>query len=125
VTEASTSVQRALIAAQAATAKQATDTVVLDVGDVLSIVDYFVVTSASNTRQVKTIAEEIEDQIRLAGGPGPIRTEGLADATWVLLDYGDVVIHVFLQETREFYDLERLWGDVARLEWEDAAAKVD
>jgi ribosome-associated protein len=125
VTEASTSAQRAVIAAQAASAKQATDTVVLDVGDVLSIVDHFVITSASNTRQVKTIAEEIEEQIRLAGGPGPIRTEGLADATWILLDYGDVVIHVFLQETREFYDLERLWGDVDRLEWEDAAARVD
>jgi ribosome-associated protein len=125
VTEASTSAQRAVIAAQAASAKQATDTIVLDVGNVLSIVDYFVITSASNTRQVKTIAEDIEEQIRLAGGPGPIRTEGLADATWILLDYGDVVIHVFLQETRDFYDLERLWGDVARLEWEDATARVD
>ena len=84
----------------------------------LSIVDWFVVTSASNARQVRTIAEEVEEQVKLAGGPGPIRVEGLDDATWVLLDYGDVVVHVFLAETREFYDLERLWRDVSRLDWE-------
>jgi ribosome-associated protein len=107
-----------VIAARAAADKLGTDTVVLEVGEVLSIVEYFVVTSASNTRQVRTIAEEVEDQIKAADGPGPIRTEGLDDGHWVLLDYGDVVVHVFLDETREFYDLERLWSDVGRLDWE-------
>lgn len=97
----------------------------LDVGDVLSIVDYFVVTGAPNTRQVRTIAEEVEHQVKVAGGPGPIRVEGMDDATWVLLDYGDVVVHVFLQETREFYDIERLWADVGRLDWEAVAAVGD
>ena len=95
---------------------------VLEVGEVLGIVEYFVISSASNTRQVRTIAEDIEDQVKAAGGPGPLRVEGLSDATWVLLDYGDVVVHVFLAETREFYDLERLWRDVGRLDWEEEAA---
>ena len=107
-----------MLAARVAADKLGLDTVVLQVGDVLSIVEYFVITSASNQRQVRTIAEDVEEQVKRSGGPGPLRVEGLADATWVLLDYGDVVIHVFLQETREFYDLERLWSDVGRLDWE-------
>jgi ribosome-associated protein len=110
--------------ARAAASKLGTDTVVLHVGDVLSIVEYFVVTGASNTRQVRTIAEEVEDHVKLHGGPGPIRVEGLKDGTWVLVDYGDVVVHVFLDETREFYDLERLWRDVPRLDWEAEPAAV-
>lgn len=100
---------------------------VLEVADVLSIVDYFVISSASNTRQVRTIAEEIEDKVKEAGAPGPLRIEGLADSHWVLLDFGDVVAHVFLDETREFYELERLWADVPRLDWEvspDAGAQA-
>jgi ribosome-associated protein len=76
-----------------------------------------VITSAPNTRLVKTIADEVEEQVRLAGGPSPLRIEGLTDRTWVLIDYGDWVVHVFLDETRAFYDLERLWNDVPRLDW--------
>jgi ribosome-associated protein len=96
--------------------------VVLEVGAVLSIVEHFVITGAPNGRQVKTIAEEVEDKVRAAGGGSPIRVEGLSDATWVLIDYGDVVVHVFLDETRSYYDLERLWGDVPRVDWESVAA---
>ena len=88
----------------------------------LSIVEHFVITSAPNGRQVKTIAEEVEDKVRAAGGGSPIRVEGLSDATWVLIDYGDVVVHVFLDETRQFYELERLWGDLPRLSWEDSSS---
>jgi ribosome-associated protein len=109
-----------VLAARAAADKLGTNTVVLEVGDVLSIVEYFVITSAPNTRQVRTIAEEVEEQVKLVEGTGPIRVEGLSDGTWVLLDYGDVVVHVFLDETREFYDLERLWRDVGRMDWEQA-----
>jgi ribosome-associated protein len=109
-----------VLAARAAADKLGTNTVVLEVGDVLSIVEYFVITSAPNTRQVRTIAEEVEEQVKLVEGVGPIRVEGLSDGTWVLLDYGDVVVHVFLDETREFYDLERLWRDVGRMDWEQA-----
>jgi len=113
----------AILAAQAASSKKATDPVVLAVGDVLSITDFFVIASGSNPRQVRTIAEEVEEQIRFAGGPNPLRIEGLDDLHWVLVDYGEFVVHVFLQETREYYELERLWSDVPVVEWESAASR--
>ena len=108
-------------AAQAASAKGGDDTVVLEVGSVLAITDAFVITAGRNGRQVKTIAEEVEARLKADGGISPLRVEGLGDGQWVLLDYGDLVVHVFLDETRAFYDLERLWSDAPRLEWEDAA----
>ena len=111
----------AALAAEAASSKQATDIVILSVGEVLSIVESFVIASAPNTRQVATIAEEVEQRIKDAGGGGPFRVEGADDNRWVLLDYGDVVVHVFLQEVREFYELERLWSDVPRQTWEATA----
>ena len=95
---------------------------VLDVGAVLVIAEYFVITSGGNPRQVRTIAEEVEKQIADAGGPRPRRIEGLQDLRWVLMDYGDLVVHVFMQEARDFYELERLWGDVPRVSWEAGAA---
>ena len=94
---------------------------ILQVGEVLAIVDVFVITSAPNTRQVATIAEEVEDRIKAAGGGGPLRIEGTDDNRWVLLDYGDIVVHVFLQEVREFYELERLWSDVPQQRWVETA----
>ena len=114
--------QRAVVAARAADDKQGADTVGLDVGEILAIADWFVITSGSNPRQVRTIAEEVEAQVKAASGDGPIRVEGMDDARWVLLDFGDVVVHVFLEEVRAFYELERLWGDVARLDWEPEPA---
>jgi ribosome-associated protein len=112
----------AVAAARAADAKQATDVIVLEVGEVLAITECFVIASAGNTRLVRTIAEEIEEQVGAAGGPRPLRVEGLSDLHWVLLDYGDFIVHVFLQETREYYELERLWGDVPQVEWSEGAA---
>lgn len=117
-----TSERWAQLAASAAASKKATEPVILFVGDVLAITDAFVIASASNTRLVRTIAEEIEVQITAAGGPKPIRIEGLDDLHWVLIDYGAFVVHVFLQETREYYELERLWADVPRIDWEETAA---
>lgn len=105
------------MAARAADDKQGSDIVALDVGGILAIVDWFVITSASNARQVRTIAEEVEEQVKRQSGDGPLRVEGMDDARWVLLDFGDVVVHVFLEEVRAFYELERLWGDVPRLDW--------
>jgi ribosome-associated protein len=102
------------VAANAAAAKTSDDVVVLSVGDVLGIADAFVITSANNVRLVKTIVEEVEQQVKEAGGPAPRRIEGLAEAQWVLMDYGDFVVHVFLDEVRRYYDLERLWSDVPR-----------
>jgi len=95
---------------------------VLEVAEVLALCGWFVIASAGNDRQVKAICDEVEAQIRDAGGPKPKRIEGLDSRQWVLMDYGDVVVHVFLQDVREFYDLERLWADVPRLEWADDAA---
>jgi ribosome-associated protein len=118
---AATSRDRARLAAAVADDKRGLDTIILDVGDVLAICELFVVTSAPNTRLVRTIAEEIETRIREAGGGSPLRVEGLRDLQWVLVDYGDIVIHVFLEETRRFYDIERLYRDVARVEWEPLA----
>jgi ribosome-associated protein len=109
-------------AARAAADKKASDTIVLDVGDVLSITDAFVITSGNNRRQVLTIAEEVEAQVKAIGGPGPLRVEGQGDAQWVLLDYGDFVVHVFLDEVRRYYDLERLWADAPVVEWDEGVA---
>jgi ribosome-associated protein len=115
---------RSILAARAAAAKSATDTVVLEVGDIIGITENFVITSGNNIRQVRTIAEEVERKLKEVGGPGPIRVEGLSDATWVLLDYGDFVVHVFQLETRSYYDLERLWSDAPSVEWEERTAAV-
>lgn len=90
---------------------------VIDVAETLAITDAFVICSASNPRLVASIAESIEEAVKEAGGPGPIAIEGLGEASWVLMDYGGFVVHVFLQETREFYDLERLWSDAPHIDW--------
>ena len=108
----------AVAAARAADAKKGEDTVVLEVGHVLAISDAFVITSGTNDRQVRTIADEVEAAVREVGGPAPRVVEGLSDAKWVLIDYGDFVVHVFQQEVREYYDLERLWADSPRIDWE-------
>ena len=79
---------------RAAAGKTEEETVVLDVGDVLAITSYFVITGGRNARQVKAVAEEVEEQVAAAGGPRPLRVEGLDTMRWVLLDYGDFVVHV-------------------------------
>lgn len=107
----------ATTAARAADDKQATDTIVLSVGGVLGITELFVVTGASNRRLVRAVAEEVESRVREVCGRSPIRTEGHREQQWVLLDYGDVIVHVFLDEVRQFYEIERLYRDVPRLEW--------
>jgi ribosome-associated protein len=108
--------RRAGIAAHAADEKKGEDIVVLDVGDIISIAEAFVFVSAPNTRLVRTIVEEIELALKLTDDEGPRSVEGLDDSTWVLMDYGDVIVHVFLSETRAYYDLDRLWGVVPRLD---------
>ena len=110
-------------AARAAAAKGADDTLILEVGDVLAICDAFVLTSGRNVRQVRAIAEEAEERVRAEGGGSPLRVEGIEHAEWVLLDYGDFVVHVFLEDVRRFYQQERLWKDAPRLEWEDAVSR--
>ena len=112
----------ALAAAEAARDKQATDVVVLDVAELLSITDYFVICSTSSNRQSKTVIEAIEERVRKELDLRPVRREGEADAGWWLLDYVDVVVHVFGEEERAYYDLERLWSDAPRPRWALAGA---
>jgi ribosome-associated protein len=110
--------QRALIAAQAVSAKKAEDIVILDVGSLIGITDYFVICSGRSERQVATIQEEVERRLRSAGVK-PYRREGEREQRWVLLDYLDVVVHIFHHEEREYYELERLWRDAPRVDFEE------
>lgn len=102
-------------AAVAASDKLATDQLAFDVSEQLAITDAFLLASGGNDRQVRAIVEEVEDKLRELGAK-PIRREGHRDGRWVLLDYGDVVIHVQHTEEREFYALERLWRDCPLIE---------
>lgn len=107
----------AILAARKADDRQASDIVVLDVGEVLSITGYFVIASAPNGRLVRNVADEIELTIKHELGRPPVRVEGLRESQWTLIDYGDVVVHVFRDDMREFYEIERLYGDVPRVAW--------
>ncbi len=107
----------AIAAALAAASKQADDVVILDVHELIVITDYFVIATGSSDRQVKTIVDEVETALRDRDRK-PVRREGETDGRWVLLDYVDVVVHVFAEAERDFYDLERLWLDAPRLSWE-------
>ena len=109
------------VAAHAALDKKAIDVAVLDLQGLSTIADFFLVCSARSTTQAETIAEAIRGALR-AEGVRPRHNEGSAESGWLLLDYGDVVVHVFLEETRGFYALERLWGDAERIEVSDAPA---
>lgn len=109
----------AMVAVNAAEEKQGQNTIVLDVGDVLAITQLFVVTSASNQRQLRTIASEVSEKVRTLCGRSPSHTEGAGDDQWILLDYGDVVVHVFAEEARRFYEIERLYRDVPVIEVRD------
>jgi len=101
-------------AASAAIEKKAVGLTVLDLQGISGIADFFLICSARSTTQADTVAEAVRVSLR-AKGVRPRHTEGSAESGWLLLDYGDVVIHVFLEATREFYALERLWGDAPRL----------
>lgn len=112
------SLELACVAARAAASKTLEETVLLDVGDLIGITDYFVVTAGRNDRQVRAIVDEVTKQVREAGGGSVRQVEGLAAATWVLLDFGDLVVHVFDAEARAYYDLERLWADAPRVRFD-------
>jgi ribosome-associated protein len=114
--------QLAVTAARAADDKGATEVMVLQVGPVLGICEYFVLASAGNDRQVKAVVDAVEAQVRDAVGESPRSVEGSDARRWVLIDYGDVVVHVFLREEREYYRIERLYSDAPSVDWRDPAA---
>lgn len=107
----------ACVAARAADDKKADHTLVLAVGEVLAITDYFVIASASNRRLVKTVVDAVEETVRETLGRSPVRTEGVSEQQWVLVDYGDVVVHVFAEDIRMYYEIERLYRDVPKIDW--------
>lgn len=95
--------------------KKAINTTVIDLRDIASFTEFFVITSGTNQRQVQAIADEINEQLKKQLLAKPIRVEGYNAAEWILLDYGDFIVHVFEQKAREFYDLERLWRDAKKV----------
>ena len=105
------------VAARAAESKSGEDTVILAMGALIGVTDAFVITSGRNSRQVRTIVDEVERQLKENHDLRPIRVEGQSDAYWVLMDYGDFVVHVFLDDARHFYDLEHLWSAAPRVPW--------
>jgi ribosome-associated protein len=110
----------ALVAANAAADKKASDVIVLDVSDQLVITDCFVIASAPNERQVGAIVDNVEEKMRDAGTK-PVRREGAREGRWVLLDFVDIVVHVQHAEERAFYALERLWKDCPRIDFDPLA----
>lgn len=105
---------RTQLAADAALGRKAIDLVVLDISTISSVADYFVICSGRSDTQVQAIADAIEDRLRRSGHR-PLAIEGREHGQWVLLDYGDFVVHVFYTPVREFYDLERLWSRATRV----------
>ncbi len=108
----------ALRAAEAARNKKAVDVIVLELAGLTVIADYFVICSGESTTQVKAIAEFVEQECALVG-IRPLGREGINFGHWILLDYGDVIIHIFEKETREYYSLEKLWMDAKSIEFHE------
>jgi ribosome-associated protein len=106
--------ERILLALHAASEKKAIEPVVLDLREIASFTDYFVICSGANERQVQAISDEVYEQLKKTGEPAA-RVEGYKTAEWILLDFGDFVVHVFEQKARQFYDLERLWRESKRV----------
>jgi len=109
----------AQLAVSACLAKKGTNPVLLDLRELEAVSDFFIIVSAASEVQVKAIADHVEDVLREQSGVKPWHVEGLDGRRWVLLDYVDVVVHVFHEKTREYYLLERLWGDARRIEVAD------
>ena len=105
-------------AARSAAEKLGVETLVIDVGDVIGITDFFVITSCNNQRHMQSVREEIEMKIAEEENLKPIRVEGKESEQWILMDYGIFVVHIFERERRSFYNLERLWLDQPTLDWE-------
>jgi ribosome-associated protein len=115
VTATDRAVELVVVAARAASDKLASQIVAFDVSDQLAITDAFLIASASNDRQVKAIVDEVEGKLREVGAK-PLRREGERDGRWVLIDYGEMVVHIQHEEERQFYALERLWRDCPSIE---------
>ncbi len=114
--------QLAVAAAKACEEKKAAQITVLDVRDLTSIADYFIVCSTSNERQARAITDDLRISMR-GKGVRELGVEGVNDAKWILQDFGDIVVHIFHESQREFYDIEGLWADARKVKWTRAAKK--
>lgn len=117
-------IEAALLAAAAIDDKKGLDIALLDISELLVVTDVFVIASGTSNRHVRTLADEVEARLKAELDRGPLRREGREFSLWVLLDYGDFVVHVFDQETRDYYQLERLWADAPVVEYEPASAEA-
>ena len=117
-------IRAARIAGDAIADKKGENVQILDLSQLLVVTDVFVIASGSSTRHVKTLASDAEDALREIDRK-PIRREGTDHGEWILLDYGDLILHVFDAETREYYDLERLWADAPKIEFEPSSTTID
>lgn len=115
--------EHAIAAARIAASKQGEAVVILDVRELITITDYFVILSGTSDRHVKTLSDEIVRGLKEMG-VRPVRREGEAGSTWILLDFVDFVVHVFNEEDRAFYRLENLWRDAPVVAWEDERASA-
>lgn len=106
----------AQLAIRCAADKKAVGLICLDLREIASFTEFFIIAGGTNQRQVQAIADEVNEQLKKQLGRRPVRIEGYNSAEWVLVDYGDFVVHVFDKDARDFYDLERLWRDAGRVE---------
>jgi ribosome-associated protein len=104
------------LAIHCASEKKAFNIVALDLREIASFAEFFIIVSGANQRQVQAISDEIDEQLKKQLKSRPVRIEGYRSAEWILLDYGDFIVHIFEKEAREFYDLERLWRDAKRVQ---------
>ena len=111
------SLDLAVLTARIIDDKKGSDILILHVGDIVGITEYFVIASASNVRLVGAIVDSRLGEVRETIGRGPLRSEGVREKQWVLVDYGDVVVHVFADEARRFYEIERLYKDLTPIPW--------
>jgi ribosome-associated protein len=111
------SIRQACLCARIADEYRGRDTLVLDLTSVTPIFDFFVLTTATSPRQMRAIVEEV-DRVLSGEGSNPLGTEGRESATWILQDFGDIVLHVFNPQARSLYDLEHLWADASRVDWQ-------
>ncbi|MEU8270733.1 ribosome silencing factor [Sphaerisporangium sp. NPDC049002] len=124
MTASERSLQLVRLAAEAAAEKLADDIIAYDVSEQLVITDAFLLCSASNDRQVRSIVDEIEERLRIDAHAKPVRREGEREGRWVLLDFLDIVVHVQHEEDRTFYALERLWKDCPAISLPDSVTQV-
>ena len=116
------SLELATFIAQVIDEKQGTEILVLPVGEVVGITEYFVVATASNPRLVRAINDAVLIAVRELTDRGPLHSEGSREQQWVLIDYGDVIVHIFHEESRRFYEIERLYKDLTPIEWKATPA---